>query len=407
MAKKMEKLDQSHDFRPFRFRIQAFTTAFADRLAASGLFEQEVPIKKVRQYLWAQPYISRFNDDGKKAKVRRPSLYLTSECLLMLRCEPRQSKGNHIWTVEAKKVPDKKWIFREFTRCIKGNAPPIAFIGLPWTWAPRVWDPQCSSAAIDASFSSPSLPDWLSWEDNVLSGEVPKSAHGQTIEVEAVATFQMGDRVHQLRATTQFLVASPDETDDPANFGILDLPKSKAPDALRETKEEQKPNVSAGSSQLASPSGLNPTLYRSPSVGSAGHLEPPASNHVLVGAHGGSYPASGSGTPGHILEPGFVQLDQQQLHDQQQFIAQLQQQVAAANDMQVDDQQAARQAQAALHQHYASLAMQQGQSFESISPGQLSYAPAPELVQNALQDAAVGVHPNRAWRSRLREVAWV
>ncbi|BGP22629.1 hypothetical protein Rt10032_c08g3497 [Rhodotorula toruloides] len=374
MAKKMEKLDQSHDFRPFRFRIQAFTTAFADRLSASGLFDQEVPIKKVRQYLWAQPYISRFNDDGKKAK----------------------SKGNHIWTVEAKKVPDKKWIFREFTRCIKGNAPPIAFIGLPWTWAPRVWDPQCSSAAIDASFSSPSLPDWLSWEDNVLSGEVPKSAHGQTIEVEAVATFQMGDRVHQLRATTQFLVASPDETDDPANFGILELPKNKLTDSFREVKEEQKPNVSTGSSHMASPSGLNPALYRSPSAGSAGLLEASAPSHVLSGPHGGSYPVSGSGTPGNVLEPGFVQLDQQQLHDQQQFIAQLQQQAAAANDMQVDDRQAAQQAQAALHQHYASLAMQQGQSFESISPGQLSYAPAPELVQNALQDAAIGVHPNLA-----------
>jgi hypothetical protein len=69
MAKKMEKLDQSHDFRPFKFRIQAFTTAFSERLAASGAFDSEVPIKKIRQYLWAQPFISRFNDDGKKAKV--------------------------------------------------------------------------------------------------------------------------------------------------------------------------------------------------------------------------------------------------------------------------------------------------------------------------------------------------
>ena len=69
MAKKMEKLDQSHDFRPFKFRIQAFTTAFSERLAASGAFDADVPIKKIRQYLWAQPFISRFNDDGKKAKV--------------------------------------------------------------------------------------------------------------------------------------------------------------------------------------------------------------------------------------------------------------------------------------------------------------------------------------------------
>ncbi|TNY19212.1 hypothetical protein DMC30DRAFT_333419, partial [Rhodotorula diobovata] len=148
MAKKMEKLDQSHDFRPFKFRIQAFTNAFAEALARSGTFDSEVPVKKVRQYLWAQPFISRFNDDGKKAK----------------------SKGNHIWTVEAKKMPDKKWLFREFTRCIKGSAPSIAFVGLTWQWAPRVWDPQCSSAAIDASFMSPSLPDWLSWDDNVLQG---------------------------------------------------------------------------------------------------------------------------------------------------------------------------------------------------------------------------------------------
>lgn len=69
MAKKMEKLDQSADFRPFRFRIQAFTTAFAERAQASGLFDSEIPAKKIREYLWSQPYISRFNDDGKKAKV--------------------------------------------------------------------------------------------------------------------------------------------------------------------------------------------------------------------------------------------------------------------------------------------------------------------------------------------------
>lgn len=78
MAKKMEKLDQSHDFRPFKFRIQAFTTAFSERLAASGQFGSDVPIKKIRQYLWAQPFISRFNDDGKKAKVSlaSPATYL-------------------------------------------------------------------------------------------------------------------------------------------------------------------------------------------------------------------------------------------------------------------------------------------------------------------------------------------
>jgi hypothetical protein len=69
MAKKMEKLDASTDFRPFKFRIQAFTSAFAEKLSKYGYNEDELSVRKVRQYLWAQPHISRFNDDGKKSKV--------------------------------------------------------------------------------------------------------------------------------------------------------------------------------------------------------------------------------------------------------------------------------------------------------------------------------------------------
>jgi len=110
-------------------------------------------------------------------------------------------------------MPDKRWMFREFVRCIKGAAPAVGFIGLTWSWAPRVWDPQCSSSAIDASFMSPTLPPWLSWEENVLSGEVPEAAHGQSFDIEAVATFQMGSKVHQLRAMTSFVVASANETE--------------------------------------------------------------------------------------------------------------------------------------------------------------------------------------------------
>ncbi|GAA6058162.1 hypothetical protein JCM3770_007034 [Rhodotorula araucariae] len=373
MAKKMEKLDQSHDFRPFKFRIQAFTNAFAEALSRSGAFDAEVPIKKVRQYLWAQPFISRFNDDGKKAK----------------------SKGNHIWTVEAKKIPDKKWIFREFTRCIKGTAPSVAFVGLTWQWAPRVWDPQCSSAAIDASFMSPSLPDWLVWDDNVLQGEVPESALGQTLEIEAVATFQMGNKVQQLKATTQFLVASPHDTEDPAlamqAAQITSKNRDDERDRLNEQKEEQKPVLSGNSSTLASPSEATGALYGSPSLGSSGLFDAQSSVQLLPPTLGSStnssYPGSSLGTPGSSLEASFAQLDSQ-MQQEQQLLAQLHHPAGQPGDMQVDD------AQAALHQHYASLAMQQGQPFQALSPGEMSYAPAPELVQNALQDAAaMGVNP--------------
>ena len=61
-------------------------------------------VKKVKNYLWRQDLISRFNADGKKAK----------------------SKGNHIWNVDAKKLPGGGWVFRPFKRRIMGQPPPFA-----------------------------------------------------------------------------------------------------------------------------------------------------------------------------------------------------------------------------------------------------------------------------------------
>ena len=68
MAKKMQRLDESPDFRPFKFRIQAFTNGFLEearrldislcdansplQLAKQGLSEDVIPMKKVsRSYL--------------------------------------------------------------------------------------------------------------------------------------------------------------------------------------------------------------------------------------------------------------------------------------------------------------------------------------------------------------------
>ncbi|KDN44814.1 hypothetical protein RSAG8_05287, partial [Rhizoctonia solani AG-8 WAC10335] len=52
-------------------------------------------------------------------------------------------------------------------------------------WAPHVWDPQLSRANITASFSSPSLPPWLSWNDNVLNGTPGPDAINTDITVHA------------------------------------------------------------------------------------------------------------------------------------------------------------------------------------------------------------------------------
>ena len=104
MPKKMARLDECPDFRPFKFRIQAFTNAFHEELQARGITEDTMSVKKVKVYLWHQELISRFNADGKKAK----------------------SKGNHIWHVDAKKLPGGGWTFRPFKRKIIGQPAPFA-----------------------------------------------------------------------------------------------------------------------------------------------------------------------------------------------------------------------------------------------------------------------------------------
>ncbi|KAF9265555.1 hypothetical protein L218DRAFT_997507 [Marasmius fiardii PR-910] len=163
MPKKMQRLDESPDFRPFKFRILAFTTAFLEELARQGYPEEKIPMKKIRNYLWRHPYIQRYNEDGKKAK----------------------SKGNYIWNVEARKTSNGQWEFRPFQRKLAGIPPAIAYCGLKWSWHPHIWDPQASFVNIPVHYSSPNLPSWLSWKGEELSGTPPAGAESCDIRVEA------------------------------------------------------------------------------------------------------------------------------------------------------------------------------------------------------------------------------
>jgi len=175
----MAKMAESNDFRPFKFRIQAFTNAFMDALAQHRMGEDIVAQKKVKAYLWhQQPLISRFNDDGKKSK----------------------SKGNHVWHIMAKLVrqSDKgdagSWIFRSFERRIAGSPPPLAYVGLNWTWQPRIWDPQMPSQSIHVSWSSPQLPPWLTWQNGVLMGVPGSGDVTQGVDVVVEAAFPSEQR---------------------------------------------------------------------------------------------------------------------------------------------------------------------------------------------------------------------
>jgi len=120
-------------------------------------------MKKIRNYLWNQTYISRFNEEGKKTK----------------------SKGNHIWHIDAKKGQDGSWKFRPFHRRLAGSPPTVAYVGLRWSWQPRVWDPQGAKFSGTVRYGSPSLPAWLSWKDDVLSGVPPPDAQSCEVTVTA------------------------------------------------------------------------------------------------------------------------------------------------------------------------------------------------------------------------------
>lgn len=176
MPKKMARLDESPDFRPFKFRIQAFTNAFQSELQRRGIHEGICSIKKIKQYLWTQPFISRFNEDGKKAK----------------------SKGNHIWNIEAKKLPEGGWVFRTFSPKIAGAMSKVAHVNERWTWNLRIWDPQASSSSIKVVYTANTLPSWLHWEDNekVLTG-VPQST-AQSGEVSVTALYVHLGQLHRL-----------------------------------------------------------------------------------------------------------------------------------------------------------------------------------------------------------------
>ena len=118
---------------------------------------------QIRNFLWNQPYISRFNEEGKKSK----------------------SKGNHIWHVDAKKCEGGGWTFRPFQRKLAGAPPGVAYIGLRWSWTPRIWDPQASRANLPVTYTSPNLPSWLSWNEDTLSGIPPPDAESCDVTVEA------------------------------------------------------------------------------------------------------------------------------------------------------------------------------------------------------------------------------
>jgi hypothetical protein len=180
------RLEQSEDFRPFKLRIQAFTNAFQDMVNAR--LPEPVSVRAIKMFLWSSPLISRFNEDGKKAK----------------------SKGNHIWVIEAKKIAaaanqdgsgTHSWEFKRHEPRIISPPSKIAYIGddVGWSWTPRVWHPQVS--ALRAVFTALAHPPWVGWKDGnalsgILCGTPPPGAQGGEMRLQAHYVHE--DQLHRL-----------------------------------------------------------------------------------------------------------------------------------------------------------------------------------------------------------------
>jgi len=203
MPKKMARLDESPDFRPFKFRIQAFTKAFQTELQRHGLSEDDASMRRIKPYLWTHAYISRFNEDGKKAK----------------------SKGNHIWNVEARRLPGGGWEFFAFTPKITAATSKVAYVGERWSWNLRIWDPQGSNGNIKVVYSANTMPQWLHWEDDekVLAG-IPCNP-SESGEVSVTALYVQFGQLHRLehsfflqvlpsKVETQSIGESPSKTSE-------------------------------------------------------------------------------------------------------------------------------------------------------------------------------------------------
>lgn len=175
-AKKMARLEESNDFRPFKFRIQPFTRAFQVELQRRGLNDEDSSVRLVKPYLWTHSNISRYNEDGRKNK----------------------SKGTHVWNVMARRLSTGGWEFLTFAPKITAAPSTTTYLNKTWSWSPRIWDPQTPGTGLKAVFSFPTLPPWLCWneKENVLSGTPTNGSEGG--QVCAVAMYVQQGQVQRL-----------------------------------------------------------------------------------------------------------------------------------------------------------------------------------------------------------------
>ena len=69
MAKKMQRLDESPDFRPFKFRIQAFTNAFLEEVTSFMITTVGITALMSTRYAAGEAGFSRGKDPHEKGEL--------------------------------------------------------------------------------------------------------------------------------------------------------------------------------------------------------------------------------------------------------------------------------------------------------------------------------------------------
>jgi hypothetical protein len=129
-----------------------------------------------------------------------------------------------VWHIEAKKLMNGQWSFLHFQRKIIGSPPPEAYPGIKWTWTAKVWDPQCSAQNIQASFSSPDLPPWLSWRGNLLAGVPTPDLIGRSYKIVVLAATHLNSKSLCLDFAFDLSVKPVDEMGEIILMVLLSLP---------------------------------------------------------------------------------------------------------------------------------------------------------------------------------------
>jgi len=148
---------------------------------------------------------------------------------------------------------------------------------------PRVWDPQASWQNIPVKYSSSSLPSWLAWKDDVLSGVPPPDATDCTITVNAnyVLDGQEGQLSHTFTITIAPVSAAEAASRPPRRPSMAgDSPRRSTSDSfLCQTSRRPKARSNTTSSGSAT---VVPTSTSKPEVDPSAITESPDKRVIRV-----------------------------------------------------------------------------------------------------------------------------